>query len=209
VFVPPAHRLARAAEYAEYCRHRNSLHDDGYRRFLWRLADPLLQRLPAASRGLDFGCGPAPLLALLLARNGHRVALHDSFFCPSPRHLVLNYRFVTASEVVEHLHHPGAVLHRLWGCVDPGGWLAVMTKLVRDREAFRHWHYIRDPTHVCFFSRATWQWWAQRQGATLHVVDADVVLLQKPVATSVPAAAGRRTTPAEGSRQFPAVDMSR
>jgi len=52
-----------------------------------------------------------------------------------------------------------------------------MTKLVRDRQAFAGWHYKNDPTHVCFFSEQTWQWWAQRQGTPLHIVGADVILL--------------------------------
>lgn len=180
VFVPPAARPARGAELAEYCRHRNALDDAGYRRFLERLALPLLQRLPAAARGLDFGCGPAPLLVLMLAEHGHRVVFHDRIFCPAPWRLQERYQFVTASEVVEHLHRPGAELQQLWRCLLPGGWLAVMTKLLRDRAAFAGWHYIRDPTHVCFFSRDTWCWWAQQRGARLQFHGADVILMQKP-----------------------------
>lgn len=180
VHVPPHFRLGREAELAEYRLHRNALDDPGYRRFLERLAQPLLARLPPGSRGLDFGCGPAPLLACLLAEQGHRVALHDSLFCPAPARLQGRYDFVTASEVVEHLHHPGRELARLWHCLADGGWLAIMTKLVRDHDAFTRWHYIRDPTHVCFFSRETWQWWARARGARLQFCDADVILLQKP-----------------------------
>jgi hypothetical protein len=54
-----------------------------------------------------------------------------------------------------------------------------MTKLVRDRSAFATWHYIRDPTHVCFFSRATWRWWADGCGAGLTFVGDDVILLHR------------------------------
>ena len=56
VFVPPEYFLSRAAERAEYDLHENSLDDPGYRGFLSRLAQPLLQRLPDGARGLDFGC---------------------------------------------------------------------------------------------------------------------------------------------------------
>ena len=52
--------------------------------------------------------------------------------------------------------------------------------LVRDREAFASWHYKNDPTHVCFFSRRTWQWWAGRQGASLEFIGADVIMLGRP-----------------------------
>ena len=62
----------------------------------------------------------------------------------------------------------------------PGGCLGVMTKLVRDREAFAHWHYKNDPTHVCFFSEQTWRWWAGRHDTHAEILGSDVILLGKP-----------------------------
>ncbi len=180
VFVPPSYHLDREAEKAEYDLHDNRVDDPGYRRFLSRLAEPLLQRLPPASSGLDFGCGPGPALAAVLAGAGHSVALYDLFYFPDPRVLNARYDFICATEVVEHLHRPGAELDRLWQCLRPGGWLGVMTKLLRSREAFAGWHYKNDATHVCFFSEATWRWWADARGATLERVGADVMLLRKP-----------------------------
>ncbi|GAB3318266.1 class I SAM-dependent methyltransferase [Haliea atlantica] len=180
VFVPPAWLLDAEGEKAEYDLHRNAVDDPGYRRFLSRLAAPLLQRLPAASAGLDFGCGPGPALAAMLEEAGHRVALYDLFYHADIAVWRECYDFITATEVVEHLHAPGAELDRLWAHLRPGGWLGVMTKLVRDREAFAGWHYKNDPTHVCFFSRQTWQWWAARQGTVAEFVAADALLLRKP-----------------------------
>lgn len=179
VFVPPAYRLGAVAERAEYDLHRNHVDDPGYRRFLARLAEPLLARLPPASQGLDFGCGPGPALAAMLAEAGHRVALYDPFYAPDTGVLTGPYDFITATEVVEHLHRPGEELSCLWAMLAPGGVLGVMTKLVRDREAFAGWHYKNDPTHVCFFSDATWQWWAEQVGAVLDRFGADVILLGK------------------------------
>lgn len=179
VFVPGRFRLSRDEERAQYLLHENDVDDPGYRRFLSRLADPLVLRLSPASLGLDFGCGPAPALAAMLEQHGHKVARYDSFFAPEAAALQQHYDFVTATEVVEHLHDPATELRRLWSLIVEDGWLAVMTKLVRDREAFARWHYIRDPTHVCFFSRDTWRWWARQQGAGLDFVADDVMLLQK------------------------------
>ena len=168
VFVPPSHFLSAAAERAEYERHENDVADAGYRRFLARLAEPLAARLTRGALGLDFGCGPGPALAAMLEEAGFEVCLYDPFFYPDRVALAANYDFITATEVVEHLHHPGRELDALWRRLLPGGWLGVMTKLVRDRDAFARWHYKNDLTHVAFFSRDTWCWWAERYSAHLE-----------------------------------------
>ncbi len=180
VYVPPRFHLDRAAERAEYDLHQNRVDDAGYRRFLSRLAGPLSARLRPGAVGLDFGCGPGPALAAMLRERGFTVGLYDSFYCPDPSALAGPLDFICATEVVEHLHHPGAELDRLWALLGPGGWLAVMTKLVRDRDAFRRWHYKNDPTHVCFFSADCWRWWGARRGVVPEFIGADVILLQKP-----------------------------
>lgn len=179
VFVPPDQYLSAARERAEYDLHRNDPADPGYRRFLSRLAQPLLQRLAPHSEGLDFGSGPGPALALMLSQAGHRVALYDVFYCTDTAVLQRPYDFITATEVAEHLHHPGEELDRLWSLLRPGGVLGLMTKLVIDADAFARWHYKNDLTHVCFFSRDTFAWLAQRWGAQLAFIGNDVILLGK------------------------------
>ena len=179
VYVPPAYFLDPAAERAEYDLHQNDVYDSGYRRFLSRLAEPLLQRVRPPAAGLDFGCGPGPALAHMLREAGLQVALYDPFYAPDPGPLGDRHDFICATEVVEHLHRPGEELSRLWSLLRPGGWLGVMTKLVTDAQAFAGWHYKNDPTHVCFFSAGTWRWWAARNGAGLQFAGSDVILLQK------------------------------
>ncbi len=181
VFVPPQYYLSRDAERAEYALHQNDIADPGYRAFLSRLLQPLVSRLAPGACGLDFGCGPGPALAHMLRESGFQVALYDRIFAPDRDALARSYAFICATEVVEHLHHPGRELDRLWSLLQPGGWLGIMTKLVLDRDAFAGWHYKNDPTHVCFFSAATWRWWAHRYDASLEIVGADVILLQRPL----------------------------
>lgn len=181
VFVPPAYYLSLEQERAEYDLHENAVGDTGYRKFLSRLSAPLISRLPLGSQGLDFGCGPAPALAAILEEAGHPMSLYDPYYYPNSAVLSRTYDFVCATEVVEHLHDPAKELERLWRLLRPGGWLGVMTKLAQGHAAFAKWHYKNDPTHVCFFSVETWHWWAQRRGAQLEIVGADVILLRSAV----------------------------
>lgn len=179
VFILPQFFLQADAEKREYDLHENVDSDEGYKRFLQRAAEPLAQRLQPGSIGLDFGCGPAPVLANMLRELGHAVSLYDYFYMRDERVWQQTYDFIVATEVFEHLHNPGRELERLWSKLKPGGYLTAMTKLVLDVEAFARWHYKNDPTHVCFFSRATFMWLATQYCASLEFVGKDVILLRK------------------------------
>ena len=167
------------AEERRYREHRNDPADSGYRAFLGRLAAPLLERLAPASRGLDFGCGPGPALAAMLGEAGHQVALYDPFFAPDASVLDCTYDFVTATEVVEHLHRPHDEFRRLRGLLRPGGWLGIMTKFLVEPELFGNWRYRRDLTHVTFYDEGTFRYLAGLLGLDMFVPEPDVVLLQR------------------------------
>lgn len=179
VFVPRCYWLSAEEEKATYDLHENDPQDAGYRQFLSRLAVPLMERLEARQKGLDFGCGPGPALPVLLEAQGHRVDLYDPFYYNDPSVFDQEYDFICATEVVEHLRDPGGEFAALFKMLRPGGWLGIMTKLVMDRHAFRQWHYIRDMTHICFYSRRTVDYLAQRFDARLDIAADDVMLLNK------------------------------
>jgi hypothetical protein len=179
VYVPPAYYPTAVAEKAEYDLHENSPGDAGYRHFLSRLFRPMRARLSPGARGLDFGSGPGPTLSVLFQEAGHDVALYDPFYAPDTSVFDRRYDFITASEVVEHLHRPRQELDRLWRCLRRGGTLGVLTQLVINRKRFSRWRYKDDATHVCFWSRATFEWLAAQWGADLSFVGSDVILLAK------------------------------
>lgn len=181
-FLDPAWHPAGAEEHACYLRHENDPDDPRYRRFLSKLADPLLACLAPGARGLDYGCGPGPALAAMLREAGHEVTLYDPFFAPDTAPLSDSYDFVTCTEVVEHFHHPARDLARLRDLVRPGGMLAVMTCFQTDDARFANWQYRKDPTHVVFYREATFRHIAQGWGWTIEVPVKDVVLMRRPVA---------------------------
>lgn len=180
IHVPKHFHLPAALEKAEYDKHQNFPHDEGYRRFLSRIYEPLLQRIDAPASGLDFGCGPGPVLAMMLEEAGHRMARYDLFYYPDEQVLQQSYDFITATEVVEHLSAPVEVLDRLWSLLRPGGVLGLMTKRVTDIQAFATWHYKNDPTHITFFHERTLQWLANRWRCECELVGSDVVFFRKP-----------------------------
>lgn len=179
VFVDPKQRLDAEAEKAHYDLHENDPSDQGYRRFLSRIADPILQRVAPQSNGLDFGCGPGPTLSLMLEEQGHNMKLYDIYYHPNRSVLECQYDFVTATEVIEHLYHPDEVWQQWLNLVKPGGWIGLMTKMVINKEAFATWHYKNDVTHVVFFSRQTFEYLAERDKLQLEFVGNDVILLRK------------------------------
>lgn len=170
-----------AAELAQYRHHDNQIHDPGYRRFLSKLADPLLALLPPGARGLDYGCGPGPALAMMLTEAGHRMALYDPFFHPDPAPLAQRYDFITCTEAAEHFHRPAEEFDRLGALLNPGGWLAVMTSFQTEDARFEGWQYRKDPTHVVFYRAATFARIAGARGWSCVCPVKDVALMRRPV----------------------------
>lgn len=177
--MAPESRLTAEEEKQIYELHDNDPTDAGYRRFLAKLAEPLMERLPPGAQGLDFGCGPGPALAGMFQESGFDMALYDPFFHVDPSVLQQDYDFITCTEVVEHLHRPAEVFQLLDDLLRPGGWLGIMTCFQTDDARFDNWHYRRDPTHVVFYREKTFQWLAEHYGWQLEVPRKDVVLLYK------------------------------
>ena len=179
-FLDPGQRLDLVTERAHYRTHENAIDDPGYRRFLAKLAVPLLERLPTNASGLDFGCGPGPALATMMREAGHRMALYDPCFAPDETVLSTRYDFVTCTEVLEHLHEPAEVFDRLGALSRPGGWLGLMTCFQTDDTRFARWRYRREPTHVVFYRQATLAKIAEARGWRAEFPTKDVAMMRMP-----------------------------
>jgi hypothetical protein len=166
-------------ELARYREHNNDPADPRYRAHLGRLLTAMRTGLAAGMKGLDFGCGPAPVLAQLFREAGFEMEVYDPFFFPDSSPLTRRYDFIVATETVEHFHHPGGDLDRLSGLLEPGGQLGLMTQMLECWDKFGDWYYPRDPTHVSFYSRRTMQWLAQRFGWSCRFEGKDLTLFRK------------------------------
>lgn len=193
VFVPANEHLPIEEERFHYEQHENDPADPAYRRFLSRVFIPLVERLPTKAVGLDFGCGPGPTLSVMFAEAGFRVENYDPAFAPRASVWDADYDFITATEVVEHLHRPRFELDRLWNRLKPGGWLAIMTSPLPSPETFASWHYKTEPTHVMFYAEETFHWLADHWTAHYEQVAKTVFLFQRGATKSRgPSSAGER-----------------
>lgn len=179
-FLDPKQHPGAEEERAHYSHHRNDPADPGYRKFLSKLAFPLLQRLKPCLSGLDYGSGPGPALAALLEEAGHQMAVYDPFFFPDDTVLETTYDVITCTEVAEHFHRPFDEFGRLDRLLRPGGWLGIMTCFQTDDTRFATWHYRRDPTHVVFYRAATMHHIAAQRGWICTIPCKDVALMFKP-----------------------------
>jgi len=131
------------------------------------------------AKGLDFGCGPGPAIATMLETAGHSVANYDPIYAPDQRLLNNQYDFIVCTEVAEHFHRPAEAFQQLHGMLAKNGILAVMTGWLDEGVDFPRWHYRRDPTHVCFYQKATFEWLARQQDYTVVLLEKNVALLQR------------------------------
>lgn len=179
IWLTPEQRPSAAAEREHYTTHENDQRDQGYRRFLARLTEHLIPQLSANASGLDYGCGPGPALAAMLREAGFTMQVWDPLFAPDPTPLQQQYDFITCTETAEHFHHPKTEFERLNTLLRPGGLLGLMTSFPPPAEDFPGWHYVRDPTHVCFYSPETLKWIAERYGWEMQIPVKNVAIFRK------------------------------
>ena len=179
VFVPETHHLSLEEEKARYDFHQNDPDDPRYRKFLNRLFQPLEKKLSPGAYGLDFGCGPGPTLSVMFEEAGYECAVYDLHYADHPEVLEAQYDFLTCSETMEHLYRPREEFERFLKLVRPGGWIGIMTQLHDEAPVpFERWHYKDDDTHVCFFSRKSFQTLEKIYGLHVEFHTGSVVLFQ-------------------------------
>ncbi len=154
IFKAPEHHLNAADEETRYKLHQNDILDTGYQNFLRPVVQAVLSSQNPDDQGLDYGCGPASVIAHLLQEKGFSPAVYDPLFFPHTHLRPGCYDYITCTEVIEHFTQPREEFHKLLGLLKPaGGRLYIKTSLTDSVVDFQRWHYRRDPTHVGFYSK--------------------------------------------------------
>jgi hypothetical protein len=182
-------RLSSEAERARYLKHDNSTRTPGYTSFLERLINPVIAELDQKGReagrtnGLDFGSGPYPMMAELMAERGFPLELYDPIFAPRSRAELLSrpFDYVLCCETAEHFHQPFEEFKFMTELLAPGGFLALMTTLRHPDSSIASWHYAQDETHVALYSERTMYWIARYFRLRIRFPSSGVVFLDTPI----------------------------
>ena len=129
--------------------------------------------------GLDYGCGFAPALANIFKSYGFKVELYDPFFFPNKDVLLKKYKFITCSEVVEHFFSPYDEFDKIDNLLDNNSWFGVMTTFLPRDDLFENWYYRRDPTHVVFYKKQTFQHIGFQRNWQVFFPSENIVLFHK------------------------------
>ena len=166
------------AEKKRYLKHTNSLREKGYIQFLNQALEPTYPFLPLGASGLDFGCGPSPVLASMIEKKGFICEIYDPYFFPKLPDEKKD--FIFATECFEHFFEPAKEMQLITSLLIPEGILTIMTQQWNEKTDFANWWYVNDKTHVLFFHNDTFQYICKKYGFTLlHNDGGKVIVLRK------------------------------
>lgn len=152
-------KISLTDEKKVYDLHENSIENEGYVNFLSNFVDSALYPFLKSGKLLDFGSGPEPVLKSILEdKYLFEVDIYDYFYAPQQSVFKDTYDGITSTEVFEHLWNPMDVLKKLKSILKKDGILAIMTLFhPKDQMTFFDWFYIRDPSHVTFYTPKTFK----------------------------------------------------
>ncbi|MCH8568531.1 MAG: class I SAM-dependent methyltransferase [Balneolales bacterium] len=178
VHVEPTDYLPPEIEKERYLTHNNGIQYPGYVKFLNRAIEPTLPFLNDGAHGLDFGCGPAPTLSILMQQNGFSCEDYDPFFFPELPSGPFDYIFAT--ECFEHFFNPAKEIGQINQRLKPGGLLTIMTLFWHTQQDFQTNFYFRDTAHTVFYHPETIKWIATNYGFKIELIDMErIAILRK------------------------------
>lgn len=174
IFKDPKFYLTSEKEFKQYEQHENSINDPRYVAFFEKfLQSAVFPFVSDGKKALDFGSGPSPVLAQILERDyDFDVTIYDLFYEPDTDYKNQTYDLITTTEVMEHIPDPLETFKELKTLMKEDTILAVMTLFhPEDEEKLWGWHYIRDFTHISFFTPEAMQIVADKVGLELVYCD--------------------------------------
>ena len=98
--------------------------------------------------------------------------IYDLFYAKDKTYIGQQYDVITCTEVVEHLKDPMPYFELFSQLLNNNGVLAIMTLFHENEEdSFKEWHYIRDCTHISFYTPKTFHFIAKETGFRIIYTD--------------------------------------
>jgi SAM-dependent methyltransferase len=180
LYKHPQHHLDSPTEKSRYLAHQNDVGDLQFQKFVSPIVDAVTSNFLPQDTGLDFGAGTGPVIYKLLYDKGyHNIELYDPFFHPSTSVLQSTYDFIICCEVIEHFYEPSKEFELLYSLLRPNGNLFCMTGLIPKDIELKDWWYLRDTTHVVFYSEENLQWIKENFGFNKLKIDGSLVAFEK------------------------------
>jgi transcription initiation factor TFIIIB Brf1 subunit/transcription initiation factor TFIIB len=178
IFVLEESLLSSNEEKEIYNLHENDPNDSRYHDFMNRLLIPFREYIKGD--GLDFGCGPGPVVSTMLKDESVNIFEYDPIFKKAPELLNREYDFIIATEVIEHIYNLKEDFEKILSLLAPLGALGLMTSFYPDdMNNFKGWGYKNDPTHVRFFSEKTFHWIADKYNLDIFIPRKNVIILKR------------------------------
>lgn len=179
IMLLPFYYLKPDLEEGRYRLHNNDIHDSRYQAFVSPLTTAVKRDFSPDAVGLDYGCGPGPVAAVELEKQGFTVRLYDPFFENHQENLQQQYNFIICCEVMEHFHQPAKEFRLLSDLLRPGGKLYCKTSLFTEDLNFPEWYYKNDPTHVFFYAKESLEWIRNNLGFRNLTIEPKLIVLEK------------------------------
>jgi len=164
IYLNNKFHLNQENEKKHYDNHNNNLESLGYVKIFENLiTDFILPQKQNIKTALDFGCGEGEVLPTLLNQKNILCDKYDLFYFPKKNYRDKKYDLITSTEVFEHLNNPLNTIKELLLHLNKNGYLLIMSAFhPSDNEDFLKWFYIKDVTHIGFFSILTFQYLAKK-----------------------------------------------
>ena len=175
MYVDKNHLPTSEKERERYERHQNSIHNNGYVTFLNTAIEATLPFLQEGMAGLDFGCGPNPVLSKLLQMRGLSCDDYDPYFFPHKPNRTFDVIFAT--ECLEHFHSPCVDISYISSLLAKNGILTIMTSLWEEEMPLKDWFYLRDQTHVSIYHNNTMVYLARTFNLEIVYTDQKRIIL--------------------------------
>lgn len=176
LFKTDEYILSSKSEFERYKLHNNN--DQGYIDYQKNFYNDIKGFL--YGKVLDYGCGDNHVLASIISDSGFDSSFYDLYFYHDEKVLNEKYDIIILEEVIEHLKDPLGEIKKLLEILNNSGKIIIRTQLLNYKVDLSKWWYLRDSTHISFFSFKTFKYICELFNLNIiYCNDKDILVLEK------------------------------